>query len=243
MTKLGQALEAHRQLLLDSQDWQALKKNTKKPKIPLQVANAIEQYKIQATDRGSITNCLARFIESEIFNPSDQSILDNESSYRYVVEKGYLEELIDAFIFGYEIEKEKPKFRIGEYYSSNDEGGIIYKIVRLSCDSIGVQVYKKQSSAFYENSIYEYDECDGDRKATENEIALFNRAEMYHKHGRKLDDLRVGDLVQYFKVPTSLKIVRKNEIEFYVNHIIEYSSALYLTAETIEKARKERINE
>lgn len=30
MTKLGQALEAHRQLLLDSQDWQELKKYVKR---------------------------------------------------------------------------------------------------------------------------------------------------------------------------------------------------------------------
>ena len=87
----------------------------------------------------------------------------------------------------------------------------------------------------------------GLRKATDEEIKLFKRAEMYHKHGRKLDELKVGDFVkdktdgEIYQIDFAEylpQLYTDDEIEEYAQAIAAGESELYLTLKEAEEAHK-----
>ena len=76
------------------------------------------------------------------------------------------------------------------------------------------------------------------RHATDEEIKLFKRAEMYHKHGRKLDELRVDDFVR-----SGNDIYQITQTEGFVQSIIDGKHELYLTLEEAQEAHKKIVGE
>ncbi len=107
---------------------------------------------------------------------------------------------VSAWLNGYEIEEEKAKFEVGEYYtiglgiSSREIFMVISAEDKLKAKSYRVSYdhFRIMSTALKGNSFVVTDS----KLATDEEIKLFKRAEMYHKHGRKLDELKVGDFVR-----------------------------------------------
>lgn len=88
----------------------------------------------------------------------------------------------------------KTQFEIGQYYSAP---GTILKVISVSAKVVSGAIFDTD----YKNySIKTYLLLDNiwakeARQATEAEIALFDRAEYFHKQKRKLDDFKMGDIV------------------------------------------------
>ena len=124
------------------------------------------------------------------------------------------------------------KFEVGDFFF--DKHGINktigiepYLITRGYCIETGMFFDK-----FWANA-------EDARKATDEEIKLFKRAEMYHKHGRKLDELKVGDFIKIGKGIYQMK----NETTGFIQSIIEGRHELYLTFEEAQEAHKKIVGE
>ncbi|MHC5215643.1 hypothetical protein ACYSNR_03180 [Enterococcus sp. LJL128] len=104
----------------------------------------------------------------------------------------------------FEAVKDEPvqsAFKVGEYYSFNNENKKeIFKVLEINNGRMIVNSYRVNLDMFNEYSSY----TDGNaiavtdsKIATTDEIALFKRAEHFRSKGRKLDEIKAGDLIEY----------------------------------------------
>ena len=149
----------------------------------------------------------------------------------------YIDQLLADIL---EKEEGKSKFEVGEHYYSRE---IVFKILKIKMDKkyMDVKYYNPRWSRIELGTRFraEWDFAKEARKATDEEIKLFKRAEMYHKHGRKLDDLKVGDLIKIGKGIYQMK----NETTGFIQSIIEGRHELYLTIEEAQEAHKKIVGE
>jgi hypothetical protein len=136
-------------------------------------------------------------------------------------------------------------FEIGRHYTFEDA---IFKIIGLGTDIHMTSFYRKcedyidTSFIVYADSVIAEEAC----KATDEEIKLFKRAEMYHKHGRKLDELKSGDFVHYINENnerTSSPRMPYDNVPDWVETIQRGEGAIYLTAEEHHEAHKKIVGE
>ncbi|WP_157456170.1 hypothetical protein [Carnobacterium maltaromaticum] len=158
----------------------------------------------------------------EVFKELQEShVLVDREEYEKLVEKAK------------EAELEKiAKFEVGDFFFDKD--GIN--------KTIGIEPYLTTRGYCIETGMF-FDRFWANavdaRKATDEEIKLFKRAEMYRKHGRKLDDLKVGDLIKIGKGIYQMK----NETTGFIQSIIEGRHELYLTNEEAQEAHKKIVGE
>ncbi|WP_413509874.1 hypothetical protein [Carnobacterium maltaromaticum] len=149
----------------------------------------------------------------------------------------YIDQLLADIL---EKEEGKSKFEVGEHYYSRE---IVFKILRVKMDKkyMDVKYYNPRWSRIEFGTRFraEWDFAKEARKATDEEIKLFKRAEMYHKHGRKLDELKVGDFIKIGKGIYQMK----NETTGFIQSIIEGRHELYLTFEEAREAHKKIVGE
>ena len=147
----------------------------------------------------------------------------------------YIDQLLADIL---EKEERKSKFEVGEYYFSHF--GIL-KVSNLDAIAAIGDIYSVRTGNWMEGASVRDGSAyfDNARKATDEEIKLFKRAEMYHKHGRKLDDLKVGDLIKIGKGIYQMK----NETTGFIQSIIEGRHELYLTIEEAQEAHKKIVGE
>lgn len=131
-----------------------------------------------------------------------------------------------------EREEGKSKFEVGGYFC---EGRSINKIIGLEPKRLITRGFNIEPELFF-SAFKNYDE--GYRKATDEEIKLFKRAEMYHKHGRKLDELRIDDFVK-----SGNDIYQITQKKGFVESIIDGKHELYLTLEEAQEAHKKIVGE
>lgn len=162
----------------------------------------------------------------EVFKELQEShVLVDREEYERLLEKAE------------ELDVEEVNFEVGRYYTFEDA---IFKIIGLGTDIHMTSFYSKgkdyidTSFIVYADSMIAEEAC----KATDEEIKLFKRAEMYHKHGRKLDELKVGDFVKKGKT-----IYQITKLQGQVQLIIDGGYELYLTLEGIQEARKKIVGE
>lgn len=125
------------------------------------------------------------------------------------------------------------KFEVGDFFFDKDGinktiGIEPYLTTRGYCIETGMFFDK-----FWANAV-------DARKATDEEIKLFKRAEMYRKHGRKLDELKIGDLMKSNKSESRYALESERDAEIFSG---EGSLELYLTVEEQEEAHKKILGE
>ena len=135
-----------------------------------------------------------------------------------------------------EREEGKSKFEVGGYFC---EGRSINKIIGLEPKCLITRGFNIEPELFF-SAFKNYDE--GYRKATEEEIKLFKRAEMYHNHGRKLDELKVGDLLKMQDGRLTLPL-SNIEHAYWTNQISGNGVEIYLTVEEQQEAYKKIVGE
>ncbi|MHC5551232.1 hypothetical protein [Carnobacterium maltaromaticum] len=157
----------------------------------------------------------------EVFKElQDSHVLVDREEYEQLVEKAK------------EAKLEKiAKFEVGDFFFDKDGinktiGIEPYLTTRGYCIETGMFFDK-----FWANAV-------DARKATDEEIKLFKRAEMYHKHGRKLDELRVDDFVK-----SGNDIYQITQTKGFVESIIDGKHELYLTLEEAQEAHKKIVGE
>lgn len=162
----------------------------------------------------------------EVFKELQEShVLVDREEYERLLEKAE------------ELDVEEVNFEVGRHYTFEDA---IFKIIGLGTDIHMTSFYSKgkdyidTSFIVYADSMIAEEAC----KATDEEIKLFKRAEMYHKHGRKLDDLRRGDFVT-----SGNDIYQVNQGTFFIQSIIDGERELYLTLEEAQEAHKKIVGE
>lgn len=165
----------------------------------------------------------------EVFKElQDSHVLVDREEYEKLLEKVKLAEIEEE---KRELKNGNYYFRLGEIFRITEirEFGLICKTYNTEEDRLRINVVYPADSLFIKNS----------RNATDEEIKLFKRAEMYHKHGRKLDDLKVGDLIKIGKGIYQMK----NETTGFIQSIIEGRHELYLTIEEAQEAHKKIVGE
>nr|WP_315528384.1 hypothetical protein [Carnobacterium maltaromaticum] len=136
-----------------------------------------------------------------------------------------------------EAEIEAVKFEAGGYYAFEDA---IFKIKGLG-ESHHITSFYLQDTDWMRTSFLVYADsviAEEAHKATDEEIKLFKRAAMYHKHGRELDELKVGDLLIY-NHSEIFRLDKTSKAEFWVTDItINEEAEIYLTVEEQQEAYK-----
>lgn len=159
-------------------------------------------------------------LEKVLKELQESHVLVDREEYEQLVEKAK------------EAELEKiAKFEVGDFFFDKDGinktiGTEPYLTTRGYCIETGMFFDK-----FWANAV-------DARKATDEEIKLFKRAEMYRKHGRKLDDLRVDDFVK-----SGNDIYQITQTKGFVESIIDGKHELYLTLEEAQEAHKKIVGE
>lgn len=143
-----------------------------------------------------------------------------------------------------ELDVEGVKLEVGGYYSKKST---IYEINKLGGKSDLISAYTEPSDFARNVTVRIADGfVKGLRKATDEEIKLFKRAEMYHKHGRKLDELKSGDFVHYVNENnerTSSPRMPYDNVPDWIETIQSGEGAIYLTAEEHHEAHKKIVGE
>ncbi len=97
-----------------------------------------------------------------------------------------------------ELTDDTPPFAVGEYYFAKyNNVQRIYRIEKYNVPdgrSIAIKAYAAETGELITFN-WGIDQMIDDKPATVEQIATFKRAEQFAKHGRKLDEFRVGDLV------------------------------------------------
>lgn len=165
-----------------------------------------------------------------------------------LVDREEYEQLVENAKNAKEIEiEEDPKFLIGEYYTIGLDANTreIFMVIsaedKLKAKSYRVSYdhFRIMSTALKGNSFVVTDS----KLATDEEIKLFKRAEMYHKHGRKLDELKIGDLLMY-NHSEIFRLDKKSKVEFWITDITTNEEAeIYLTVEEQQEAHKKIVGE
>ena len=159
----------------------------------------------------------------EVFKELQEShVLVDREEYERLLEKAK------------EAELEKiAKFEVGDFFF--DKHGIN--------KTVGIESYLTTRGYCIETGMF-FDKfwanAEDARKATDEEIKLFKRAEMYHKHGRKLDELKIGDLMKSDKSKSWFALDCERDVEIFVG---EDSLELYLTVEEHQEAHKKIVGE
>ena len=151
----------------------------------------------------------------------------------------YIDQLLADIL---EKEERKSKFEVGEYYYSHF--GIL-KVSNLDAIAAIGDIYSVRTGNWMEGASVRDGSAyfDNARKATDEEIKLFKRAEMYHKHGRKLDELKIGDLLMYNRSEI-FRLDKKSKVEFWITDITTNEEAeIYLTVEEQKEAYKKIVGE
>ena len=151
----------------------------------------------------------------------------------------YIDQLLADIL---EKEERKSKFEVGEYYYSHF--GIL-KVSNLDAIAAIGDIYSVRTGNWMEGASVRDSSAyfDNARKATDEEIKLFKRAEMYHKHGRKLDELKIGDLLMYNRSEI-FRLDKKSKVEFWITDITTNEEAeIYLTVEEQKEAYKKIVGE
>ena len=151
----------------------------------------------------------------------------------------YIDQLLADIL---EKEERKSKFEVGEYYYSHF--GILTVSNLDAIAAIG-DIYSVRTGNWMEGASVRDGSAyfDNARKATDEEIKLFKRAEMYHKHGRKLDELKIGDLLMYNRSEI-FRLDKKSKVEFWITDITTNEEAeIYLTVEEQKEAYKKIVGE
>ena len=151
----------------------------------------------------------------------------------------YIDQLLADIL---EKEERKSKFEVGEYYYSHF--GIL-KVSNLDAIAAIGYIYSVRTGNWMEGASVRDGSAyfDNARKATDEEIKLFKRAEMYHKHGRKLDELKIGDLLMYNRSEI-FRLDKKSKVEFWITDITTNEEAeIYLTVEEQKEAYKKIVGE
>lgn len=139
-----------------------------------------------------------------------------------------------------ELDVEEVKLEVGGYYSKKST---IYEINKLGGKSDLISAYTEPSDFARNVTVRIADGfVKGLRKATDEEIKLFKRAEMYHKHGRKLDELKVGDLLKMQDGRLTLPL-SNIEHAYWTNQISGNGVEIYLTVEEQQEAYKKIVGE
>lgn len=154
----------------------------------------------------------------------------------------YIDQLLADIL---EKEERKSKFEVGEYYFSHF--GIL-KVSNLDAIAAIGDIYSVRTGNWMEGASVRDGSAyfDNARKATDEEIKLFKRAEMYHKHGRKLDELKSGDFVHYVNENserTSSPRMPYDNVLAWIETIQRGNGAIYLTAEEHQEAHKKIVGE
>lgn len=151
---------------------------------------------------------------------------------------------ISAWLNGYEIEEEKEGFEVGGYYFADN---MICRVDKMHEHLVQMELYDFEVSDRPVVRIFNDDATclKGIRKATDEEIKLFKRAEMYHKHGRKLDELKVGDLlIDKDEDDEIFQIEEHHGTYEYVEDIqVGLDIEIYLTVEEQQEAYKKIVGE
>lgn len=152
--------------------------------------------------------------------------------------------LVDREEYEKLVEKAKPKqheeehleIRVGEFYKSMGE---IFKVVEIENGEVFGDSFALLGEVIWRSQfMLGSDFANTVKKATDEEIKLFKRAEMYHKHGRKLDDLRFDDFVK-----SGNDIYQITQTKGFVESIIDGKHELYLTLEEAQEAHKKIVGE
>ena len=153
----------------------------------------------------------------------------------------YIDQLLADIL---EKEERKSKFEVGEYYFSHF--GIL-KVSNLDAIAAIGDIYSVRTGNWMEGASVRDGSAyfDNARKATDDEIKLFKRAEMYHKHGRKLDELKVGDLlIDKDEDDEIFQIEEHHGTYEYVEDIqVGLDIEIYLTVEEQQEAYKKIVGE
>ena len=157
----------------------------------------------------------------------------------------YIDQLLADIL---EKEEGKSKFEVGEHYYSRE---IVFKILRIKMDKkyMDVKYYNPRWSRIEFGTRFraEWDFAKEARKATDEEIKLFKRAEMYHKHGRKLDELKGGDFIRYtYKNGERAGYgvyVYDDSVTAWIAAIQHGEADIYLTSEEQQEAYKKIVGE
>ncbi|MBC9787205.1 hypothetical protein [Carnobacterium maltaromaticum] len=167
-----------------------------------------------------------------------EEVLKELQESHVLVDREEYERLLDK---AEELDVEEVKLEVGGYYS---KASTIYEIRRLAATSDLISAYTESSHFARNVTVNITDEfVKGLRKATDEEIKLFKRAEMYHKHGRKLDELKIGDLLMY-NHSELFRLDKKSKVEFWITDITTNEEAeIYLTVEEQQEAYKKIVGE
>lgn len=183
-----------------------------------------------------------------------EEVLKELQESHVLVDREEYEKLVEKAKNAKEAEIESVKFEDGEYYAFEDaifriyEVGVSRYIASFYGKDEDDEDYTDDTFIIYTDSLI----ATSARKATDEEIKLFKRAEMYHKHGRKLDELKVGDFVrdktdgEIYQIDFAeylLQSYTDDEIEEYAQAIAAGESELYLTLKEAEEAHKKIVGE
>lgn len=161
----------------------------------------------------------------EVFKELQEShVLVDREEYEQLVEKANKHE------------EEHLEIRVGELYKSMGE---IFKVVEIENGEVFGDSFALLGEVIWRSQfMLGSDFANTVKKATDEEIKLFKRAEMYHKHGRKLDELRRGDFVT-----SGNDIYQVNQGTIFIQSIIDGERELYLTLEEAQEAHKKIVGE
>lgn len=175
----------------------------------------------------------------EVFKELQEShVLVDREEYEKLIEKAKKHE------------EEHLEIRVGEFYKSMGE---IFKVVEIENGEVFGDSFALLGEVIWQSQfMLGSDFANTIKKATDEEIKLFKRAEMYHKHGRKLDELKVGDFVrdktdgEIYQIDFAEYLPQSytdDEIEEYAQAIAAGESELYLTLKEAEEAHKKIVGE
>ena len=138
-----------------------------------------------ATDVSVAVESFARDIKFEMKKPTVEADLQEaKSSAKQLIEK------IDDYL-----ESQKPEFKVGDYVTdTSDDNPFICKIEKIEGNDISGKWYCISTKYFSELVRLP---ISNSRLSTPEEIAEYEVALQFHKHGRKPFEVKEGDLIEY----------------------------------------------
>ena len=151
----------------------------------------------------------------------------------------YIDQLLADIL---EKEERKLKFEVGEYYFAEN---MICRVDKMHEHLVQMKLYDFEVSDRPVVRIFNDDATclKGTRKATDEEIKLFKRAEMYHKHGRKSGELKTGDLLRNKTEGDIFQIEGSGVGCWALDDEFGKNVELYLTLEEVQEAYKKIVGE
>ena len=162
-----------------------------------------------------------------------------------LVDREEYEKLVEKAKNAKEAEIESVKFEDGEYYAFEDA---IFRIYAVGVSRYIASFYGKDEDDedYIDDTFIIYTDsliATSARKATDEEIKLFKRAEMYHKHGRKLGELKKYDLLKFTNAKFPFSLETDRDIEMWSSGKDNDNIEIYLTVEEQQEAYKKIVGE